>query len=104
MSLAALVDHQRQPVGDDIRPVGEGALKTCDAVEKDSETIADRKSKFFAVNARQRRDDVDRGMRDQRRVMICQDRPIVLEEIEKIGHLFEIRRYVRVVPPEVYIV
>src|ERR1051326_5543687 len=43
-------------------------------------------------------------MRDQNRVVVRVERPVVLEEVQQVRHLLQVRRDVRVVPQEVDVV
>jgi hypothetical protein len=36
--------------------------------------------------------------------MVAADHPVVLEEVEKVGHLFEIGGYIRIVPGQMHVV
>jgi hypothetical protein len=78
--LTAVIDMLRNVDGTcrralvhDIGPVGEcrGEMRVSARVEE-TEAVADGETEFLAIDAGQRRDDVDRGMRNQRRVMIGQ--------------------------------
>src|SRR5579883_487674 len=71
---------------------------------KEAEAVADRESEFLAVHAGQRRHDIHRGVRDQRRMMICQQRPLLLHEMQQAWNLLEIRRYIRVVAAQMNVV
>ena len=70
--LAALVEHFRQPIGQYVGPVRERARKTaCDAVAVEQpEAVADRDPELVAIDACQRRQNVDRRMGNQRCVVV----------------------------------
>jgi hypothetical protein len=102
--LAVLSKHLWRPIGQNIRPIGEGTGEAGDAVQEQADAVADRHAEFVTVDAGQRGHDVDRGVRDQRRVVVREKCPVVLEEIQQIGGLLEVGRHVRVVAPKVDIV
>jgi hypothetical protein len=43
-------------------------------------------------------------MRNQRRVVIGEDRALLLKEIQQVGHLFEVGRHVRIIAAQMHIV
>jgi hypothetical protein len=43
-------------------------------------------------------------MRNQRREMVCEQRPLVFKKTQQVGHLFEVGRHVRVVPAQMDII
>ena len=49
-------------------------------------------------------DDVVRRVGDEGRVVVRQQSSVVGQEIEQMWHLLEVRRNIRVVPPEMYVV
>jgi hypothetical protein len=104
--LAGQVKHSRCPVGQYIRPIGEGTRETGDPslLVEQAEVVTDRDAEFVAVYAGQRRQNIDRGMRDQRRVMVREQRAVVLEKVQQIRDLLKIGRHVRVIAPKVDVV
>jgi len=58
----------------------------------------------IAVGVGERGDDVVRGMRDERRVVIGEQHSVALEELQQIGHLLQIRGHVRVIAAQVHVV
>ena len=88
-----------------IRPVGEGGGWTAGPVGLEvAITVADRNPVPIWIDTGQRGQDVPGGVRDQRRVMVRQERPVALDEVEQIGYLLEVRRDVEVVAREVDVV
>src|ERR1700692_1863229 len=71
---------------------------------EEADVVADRNAELVAIDPGQGRHDVDRGVRDQRRPVIGQKRPVFLEEFEQIWHLLEVGRNVRVVAAKMNIV
>src|SRR6202011_1323170 len=57
-----------------------------------------------AVDARQGRQDVSRGVRDQGSVVVGVQGAVVLDEVEQVRHLLEVGRNVRVVTLEMCVV
>jgi hypothetical protein len=58
----------------------------------------------IGVHARERRQDPARGVRDEDRVVVRQQRPVAAHELEQVWHLLEIGGDVGVVPDEVRVV
>jgi hypothetical protein len=113
VGLAALVDHLRGEIGlrlprkcgERIRPIGEGGHAVGRPVRIEiAQAVADRYAEFVAIDAGQRGQDIDRGMRDQRRVVIGEERAVALQEIEQVWHLLEVGGDIRVVAPQMDIV
>jgi hypothetical protein len=77
-----------------------------DAAIRPEEAIAvgNWNSHAVAINAGLGRENIGRGVRNQRGVMIAADGAIVLDEIEQVRHLFEIGWNVRIVAPQVHVV
>src|SRR6202008_2716364 len=69
-----------------------------------AETVSNRLSMFVTVYARLRRDDVIRRVRLQRGMVIGHQHAIARDEIQKVGHLFEIGGDVWIVAGEVNVV
>ena len=54
--------------------------------------VRDRLPVAVRVEARQRREDPARGVRDEDRVVVRVERPVPLEEVQEVRHLLEVRR------------
>src|SRR6185312_321102 len=91
-------------VGGYVCPVSKRARERGDAVLKDTEAVADRETEFLAIHTREGGHDVNRGVRDERGVMVGEQGALLFEEIQQIGHLLEIGRDVRVVASQVNVV
>lgn len=63
-----------------------------------------RETELVAVDPGERGYDIYRCMRDQRCMVIGEQSALILEEIQQIGHLFEVRRHIWVVAAEVDII
>ena len=93
-------------------PSPPSAVQYRNELEKPTEAVAaeeaiavcHRHAHAVPVGTGQHRQDIGRGMRDQRRVVIAAHRAVVLQEIEQIGHLLEVRWHVGVVPPQVHVI
>ena len=59
---------------------------------------------FLAVDARERRDDVIRSVRDERGMVVGQQDAIAVQEIEQVRHLLEVGGNVRVITGEMDVV
>ena len=79
MDQAPLVDHLRNvdrtgrcALVHQIGPIGERTreMRLAGRIEE-TKTVADRKTKFLAVDAGRRSYNIHRRVRDQRRMMIC---------------------------------
>ena len=66
--------------------------------------VRDRLTVPVGIEPGQRAQDPATGVRDEHRVIIRQQRAVVLDEIEQVRHLLEIGRHVRVVTQEVSVV
>src|SRR6516162_11049181 len=66
--------------------------------------VRDRHALPVTIQAGVSGQDVVRRVRDQRRVVVGKESPIVLEEVQQIWHQLEIGWHVGVVPEEVHIV
>ena len=92
-------------VVDRVRPVGKGASRVGRPVRVVGLVgVGYRHALAVAVKPRERSQKVVRGVGDERRVVIGQDRPIVLQEVEQVGHHLQVRRDVRVVPEKMDVV
>ncbi len=47
------------------------------------------------IDAREDGNDVVRGVRDERRVVVAEEHAVVLEEVEQVGHLLKVGGYQR---------
>ena len=96
-----IIDERIQRIG----PIGERSSRAAGPVWVEvTQAVADRDPHLVAVDAGQRGQDIDRGVRDQGCPVIGQQRSLPFEEIQQVGHLFEVGRHVRVVAPKVHIV
>jgi hypothetical protein len=102
--LALQVEHFWQPVGQKARPIGEGARELRDALAEEAEAVADRHTELVGIDPGQGGHDVDRGVRNQRGVMIGEDGALLLQEVQQVRHLFEVGRHVRIVAGQMHIV
>ena len=69
-----------------------------------AQAVADRHAEFVAIDAGQGCQDIDRRVRDQRRVMLGKECAAVLHEVEQVRHLLEVGRHIWVVAPQMHIV
>src|SRR5262249_4478183 len=66
--------------------------------------VRHRPAEPLAIEARQGRYDVLRGMRNERGEMIAADGAVVEQEVQQMRHLLEVRRYVGVVASQMNVV
>src|SRR5207244_6824642 len=95
---ASRVKERRRPIGE--RDAGPGraiGLKVAEAVRY-------RLPHTVRVNTGERGQDAGGGVRDQHGVVVRHQYTVVLDEIEQVRHLLEIRGDVGVVPSEVRVV
>ena len=52
---------------------------------EEAEAVADPEAELLAIDAGERGRDIDRRMRNQRRVMIGEQRALLLQEVEQVG-------------------
>jgi hypothetical protein len=105
MDLAALIDHLRHRCDAQIvGPVGEGAGEFRAGAVEIENRIADRHAHLLAIDAGERGQDIHRRVGDERRVMIGEQRALLLHEMQQIGHLLEIRRHFRIVAAQMDVV
>ena len=103
--LAEFTDHLRLAVAADRRPVQEGAVEADAAVRPEvAVAVGNRNSHAVAIDAGLGGENIGRGVRDQRRVMIAADGAVVLNEVEQVRHLFEIGRDIRIVASQMHVV
>lgn len=85
-NLALLVDHLRLAVRAQSGPVQERALEADRAVRSEKAVaVGNRKAKAVAIEASQRRHDVLRGVRNERREMIPLTVPFSCRKLSKCG-------------------
>jgi hypothetical protein len=113
MDLAALVDHLRRQIGRHlageerrgIGPVGKGQHAAGGPVGVEAaQAVADRDAELVAIDPGQRGQDIDSGMGDQWCVVFGEECALVVQEVEQVRDLLEIRRDIRVVAPQVHVV
>jgi hypothetical protein len=106
--LAGVGDHVRQRVSDRVdgaRPVLERAGEVRDLARRVVVVaVRHRLALPVRIEAGERRQDPARGVRDQNRVVVGEERPIALQEVEQVRHLLEVRGDVRVVAVVVRVV
>ena len=103
--LAEFIDHLRLAVAGQRRPVQERAVEADAAVRLEvAIAVGNRNSHAVAIDAGLGGENIGRGVRNQRGVMIAADGAVALDEIEQIRHLFEIGRNVRIVAPQMHVV
>ncbi|TMB54935.1 MAG: hypothetical protein E6J47_07385 [Chloroflexi bacterium] len=79
-------EDRRGPVGERDPAVGEpGSIGPVVA-----ERVRDRLTMLVGVDTRQRAHDAARGMRDEHRVVVGQERPVALDEVEQVRHLLQV--------------
>ena len=116
--LPVLVDHLGREVGlrrgrerrscrveERRRPVRErdaGAARP--ARREVAEAVRDGLAHPVGVHACLRGEDPGRGVRDQDRVVVGEQRAVAADEVQQVRHLLEVRRDVPVVPQEVRVV
>ena len=111
-NLAVLVDHLRRRIGGAPRGVEEGSrpIRERDAGPRRAiglevaERVGDRLAKAIRVVPGQRAQDAGGGVRDQDCVIVGDQRPVALDEVQQVRHLLQVRRNVGVVAPEVGVV
>ncbi len=97
--------HGRGRIKQRIGPVGKRDAQVRSAVRVEvPETIAHRHAVAIPVNPGQRGQNVRGCVRNQRRVMIRKQGAIAPDEIQQMGHLFQIGGHIRVVPREVCVI
>ena len=105
-------DHVVGRVGDridEIGPVGERAPEAVEGLrrlggQEEAEGVGDGLTLMVGIDAGERRQDVVGRMGDERRVVMRDERPLVSQEIEEIGHLLDVGRNVGVVARQVHVV
>src|ERR1700730_16666540 len=82
---------------------GEAHYRRTNAAEIENR-VTDGYAHLLAIDAGERSQDVDRGVGDERRVMVGEKRALLLQEMQQVGHLLKIRRHVRIVAAQMDIV
>ena len=107
---AAVGDHVRLRVlnrVDDVRPVlerGRAEERRTPRRRVDVVAVRDRLALPIRVETREARQDPARGVRDQDRVVVREQRAVVLEKVVEMRHLLQVRLDIRVVAVEVRVV
>jgi hypothetical protein len=111
MHLAALVDHlgyrsrrEGSPRSHCVGPIREGAGEIRAGGSEVEDRVADRHAHLLAVDTGQRGKDIYRCVRDEGRVVVGEQRSLVLEEMQEARNLFEIRRHIRIIATQMNIV
>ena len=92
-------------VQDRIGPVGRRGGRVSRPVRVEAPiAVGDRHPVPVAVQTRQRRQGVTRRVRDQRRVTVRQQRPVLLDEILQVRHQLQVGRDVGVIAKEMRVV
>ena len=100
LTLSGPIEGLRQ-----VRPVGERQGRVRDAIGSvEHEGVAHGLTVAIRVDAGQRREDIGAGVRNDRCVVVVQDRAVPDQEVVQAGHLLDVRRHVRVVAPKVDVV
>ncbi len=103
--LAVFIDQLRLAVGAERGPVQKRAGKADGTVvAEEAIAVRHRHAHAVAIGAGEHGENIGRGMRDQRCVVVAAHRAIVLHEVEQVGHLLEVRWHVGIIPPQVDIV
>ena len=94
------VEDRVGPVGERARRVGVlGRVVVVGLV-----AVGDRHAVPVAVQAGERGQDVVAGVRDERRVVVGQERAVAGEEVQQVRYLLQVGRDVRVIPEVVHVV
>jgi hypothetical protein len=95
---AGCIEHRVGPVGEGTGRIGR-PIRVVGLI-----AVGDRHPLPVPIQAGQGGEDVVRGVGDQRRVVVRQHRPVLLDEIQQVWHHLEVRRNVGVVAEEVHVV
>src|SRR5579862_5344581 len=101
-----IVPGSRRDIRHQVGPVEErrGEVDIRRARPEYAEAVGDEYSGVVGIQTRLRRQNVIGRVRDQDRVVSGIERPVVLDEIEQVGHLLQVRRDVGIVAREVHVV